>query len=81
VPEWLQPLIEKQVLYTIAPRDIGWQQKLESFELARWCCAVIAGAAEQFSKALCGADENPAKVTMIGLHASWAGPHFRLLMM
>jgi hypothetical protein len=51
VPEWLQSLAERGLFYTIGkpPHDIGWQQKLQSFGLARWVAATSAQAAQQFA--------------------------------
>lgn len=54
VPEWLEPLAELKLLYSIGAgkNDIGWQQKLGSFQLARWCAGTVAKAAFQFAEAI-----------------------------
>jgi hypothetical protein len=54
VPEWLQPLVDKNLLCNsgAASGDICWEAKLQSFQLARWCGAAVANAAEQFETAL-----------------------------
>jgi hypothetical protein len=70
VPEWLQPLADKGLFHSvgIAPQDIGWQQKLQSFQLARWCAAATCQTAQEFSNAICSNSENVfvATYTQIG---------------
>ena len=81
VPEWLQPLADRGLLYTIgsAPKDIGWQQKLESFQLARWCGQVTSIAAEQFAEALAVGEQDENHLSMVADTARSAAPYFRAL--
>jgi hypothetical protein len=56
VPDWLTPLVNLGLFHSIgqAPYDIGWQQKLESYKLAEWCCTTTVDAVRQFISALSG---------------------------
>jgi hypothetical protein len=56
VPDWLTPLVNLGLFHSIgqAPYDIGWQQKLESYKLAEWCCTNTVDAVRQFINALSG---------------------------
>jgi len=52
VPEWLESLVQKDVLFTLKPkvtRDIGWTQKLRSYGLATWSGRTVVTAALQFA--------------------------------
>ena len=81
VPEWLQPLAERGLLYSIgsAPKDIGWQQKLQSFQLARWCGQVTSVAAEQFAEALAAGEQGEDHLSMVAYNVRITAPYFRAL--
>jgi hypothetical protein len=76
-PAWLHPLNDKGLLYGINgyPNDIGWEDKMLSFYLAKWCGVTVAQAAEDFGLAL-GASNN---LTAPGLSAKWTSGNFRAL--
>lgn len=71
VPEWLAPLVTKNLLYSIddPQHEIAWHQKLESYQLARWCAATIARAADQFAAALAGGETDECKLSLVVLGA------------
>lgn len=76
IPDWLQPLADKGLLYSIGthPHDIGWPQKVESFQLALWCATTIISAVNQFAHALQGEPK-----TMVALQAQSGPAYFRML--
>lgn len=75
VPEWLQPLADRGLLY----EDICWQQKLQSFQLARWCGQVASIAAQQFAEALAPRGEDERKLSLVAESARIDAAYFRHL--
>ena len=65
VPQWLIPLAKAGLLYTVgnAPNDIGWQQKLQSFQLASWCADTVRLTAHEFVTSLRGNQHNQPDLT------------------
>ena len=81
VPEWLQPLGDRGVLYTIGSpaKDIGWLQKRQSFQLARWCGEVTIIAARQFAEALAAGAQDERHLSVVAFHARSGPTYFRAL--
>jgi hypothetical protein len=82
VPEWLRPLADKGLFCAmgIAPQDIGWQQKIQSFQLARWCAAVTCQTAQQFVTAVRGDEDQQSVVASIADTAKISAAYFQALL-
>jgi hypothetical protein len=67
IPEWLESLAQKHVLYTLGTgrKDIGWLQKLQSYKLVPWCATTAISGAEQFADALTGGEQDENKLGMV----------------
>ena len=71
VPDWLTPLANAGLLYTVgnAPNDIGWQQKLQSFQLASWCADVVRQTAHEVVKTFRGSQHPQPDLIAAILHS------------
>jgi hypothetical protein len=81
VPEWLQPLADRGLLYTVGagPKDIGWMQKLLSFQLACWCGKSTASAAQQLADALAAGEQNKRRLNTAASRARMSARCFQAL--
>ena len=80
IPACLRPLTTKDLLVSKGDGktgDIGWEDKMQSFQLAKWSGATIARSAEDFASALL----DPAKVTTLTANASGTAQYFRDLVL
>jgi hypothetical protein len=69
VPEWLQPLASMNLLvsYKKSPsdKDIGWDQKLTSYLLAKWCAETVAACAQEFAAAITAGERRRMVASMV----------------
>ncbi len=81
VPEWLQPLADRGLLYTLGAgdKDIGWLDKLLSFQLARWCGQTAASATKQFADALAAGEQDERRLNTAASTARMSARYFREL--
>jgi hypothetical protein len=79
VPSWLQALADKDLLVEspIAGNDFGWQTKMTSYALARWCAAAVARGAEEFANALYLEGQENEAHGFVASHAQSTAEHFR----